>query len=57
MLELLRDRELARELVARGHEREAAFTWEATARGTLASYARAWAQARRGVATAAVGGP
>jgi glycosyltransferase involved in cell wall biosynthesis len=57
VLELLRDRDLARDLVARGHEREAAFTWEATARGTLASYARAWAQARPGVAAAAVGGP
>ncbi len=46
---LLADRELAADLAARGREREASFTWEATARGTLASYARAWAQsARRG---------
>jgi glycosyltransferase involved in cell wall biosynthesis len=47
VLELLEDRELARRLVALGHERQAIFTWAATARGTLESYARAWA-ARRG---------
>jgi glycosyltransferase involved in cell wall biosynthesis len=44
--ELLDDRELAGHLVALGRERQARFTWEATARGTLASYARAWAGAR-----------
>ena len=47
LVELLGDRALARDLVARGREREAQFTWEATAKGTLASYARAWEQARR----------
>ncbi len=47
LIELLRDRELARDLIARGRDREATFTWEATARGTLASYSRAWEQARR----------
>lgn len=46
MLELLEDRELARELSARGERRQAGFTWEATARGTLDSYARAWAGRR-----------
>jgi glycosyltransferase involved in cell wall biosynthesis len=30
------------ELAALGRERERGFTWEATARGTLASYERAW---------------
>jgi glycosyltransferase involved in cell wall biosynthesis len=44
--ELLDDREMAGRLVALGRERQARFTWEATARGTLASYARAWAGAR-----------
>jgi glycosyltransferase involved in cell wall biosynthesis len=43
LLELLADRRLADLLVARGRERQATFTWEATARGTLESYARAWA--------------
>ncbi len=42
VLELLCDRALAAELVARGRERQAGFTWEATARGTLECYARAW---------------
>jgi glycosyltransferase involved in cell wall biosynthesis len=42
LLALLGDRELAATLSARGRERERAFTWEATARGTLESYARAW---------------
>jgi glycosyltransferase involved in cell wall biosynthesis len=42
LLALLCDRDLAAELSARGREREAAFTWEATARGTLDCYARAW---------------
>ena len=44
--ELLDDGELAGRLVALGRERSATFTWEATARGTLASYMRAWAGAR-----------
>jgi glycosyltransferase involved in cell wall biosynthesis len=40
--ELLADRLLAERLVALGQARQAEFTWEATARGTLESYARAW---------------
>ncbi|MCW3057099.1 MAG: glycosyltransferase family 1 protein [Solirubrobacterales bacterium] len=36
-----RDRELARDLVIRGQERCRLFTWERTARATLASYERA----------------
>jgi len=46
IVQLLGDPRLAQELTARGHEREAAFTWEATARGTLDCYARAWEQRR-----------
>ena len=46
ILELMHDSRLAGELVARGRERQARFTWEATARGTLDSYARAWADRR-----------
>lgn len=46
LTELLADRELAADLAARGRRREAQFTWEAVARGTLASYARAWAASR-----------
>jgi glycosyltransferase involved in cell wall biosynthesis len=46
LLDVLDDHELAERLVALGRARQAAFTWEATARGTLASYARAWAGAR-----------
>jgi glycosyltransferase involved in cell wall biosynthesis len=42
LLALLCDRDLAAQLSQRGRAREAAFTWEATARGTLACYARAW---------------
>ncbi len=42
LLDLLCDGALAAELVARGREREAGFTWQATARGTLDCYARAW---------------
>jgi glycosyltransferase involved in cell wall biosynthesis len=42
LLELLGDRALAQALVERGREREASFTWEATARMTLDSYERAW---------------
>ena len=44
--ELLDDGELAGRLVALGRERQATFTWEATARGTLECYVRAWAAAR-----------
>lgn len=46
LIELLSDRALAADLVSRGRTRERAFTWEATARGTLTSYARAWARSR-----------
>ena len=42
LLELLDDRDLAARLIERGRVREAAFTWEATARMTLESYERAW---------------
>ena len=44
LTELLGDRELAARLAERGCDREATFTWEATAHGTLETYARAWAQ-------------
>lgn len=44
LVELLCDRELAAALSARGREREGLFTWDATARGTLACYARAWGE-------------
>jgi glycosyltransferase involved in cell wall biosynthesis len=40
---LIEDRELAAELVERGRRRAAEFTWERTARGTIASYERALA--------------
>jgi glycosyltransferase involved in cell wall biosynthesis len=46
LIELIADRELAGRLVDRGRLREARFTWEATARGTLASYARVWERSR-----------
>jgi glycosyltransferase involved in cell wall biosynthesis len=46
VLDVLDDRQLAARLAAQGREREATFTWEATARGTLESYARAWARSR-----------
>jgi glycosyltransferase involved in cell wall biosynthesis len=46
LLDLLGDPALARTLIAQGHERERAFTWEATARMTLESYARAWGTRR-----------
>jgi glycosyltransferase involved in cell wall biosynthesis len=46
LVELLEDRELATELAVRGRRREAQFTWEASARGTLESYSRAWAASR-----------
>ncbi len=42
ILDLLEDRDLAQRLVALGRERQARFTWEAAARGTLESYSRAW---------------
>jgi glycosyltransferase involved in cell wall biosynthesis len=45
LIALIDDRDEAARLAARGRERERQFTWEATARGTLASYARAWALA------------
>ena len=44
--ELLGDRELAARLVALGHARQAAFTWEVAARTTLESYARTWEASR-----------
>jgi glycosyltransferase involved in cell wall biosynthesis len=44
---LLEDGELRARLVDRGHERCAAFSWERTARATLASYRRALATRRR----------
>jgi glycosyltransferase involved in cell wall biosynthesis len=40
--ELIGDRVVADRLAVLGREREHEFTWEATARGTLESYARAW---------------
>jgi glycosyltransferase involved in cell wall biosynthesis len=46
LCELLRDRDLAADLSARGRERQARFTWQATARGTLRSYSRAWRERR-----------
>ncbi len=55
LAELLADRALAEDLAARGREREATFTWEATARGTLESYARAWRQSRSAPAAARTG--
>lgn len=39
---LLADRALAARLVERGRKRQAMFTWERAARGTLESYAQAW---------------
>jgi glycosyltransferase involved in cell wall biosynthesis len=47
LADLLADKALAAELAARGRTREAEFTWEAVARATLASYARAWAERGR----------
>jgi glycosyltransferase involved in cell wall biosynthesis len=44
--ELLDDRELAARLGALGAQQEKRFAWQATAEGTLESYARAWAAAR-----------
>ncbi len=44
--ELLEDPALAKRLAALGAQREATFTWEATAKATLESYARAWAARR-----------
>ncbi len=46
LLELLGDRDLAERLVAQGRKREATFTWQTTARGTLESYERAWRERR-----------
>ncbi len=45
--DLLEDRSLAERLAAQGRAREARFTWQATAEGTLESYERAWSQSRR----------
>jgi glycosyltransferase involved in cell wall biosynthesis len=45
--ELIGDRAEAAALAAKGRERERQFSWEAVGRGTLASYARAWAEASR----------
>jgi glycosyltransferase involved in cell wall biosynthesis len=47
LIELLADRQLADRLVALGRTRQAAFTWEAAARSTLESYARAWYECRQ----------
>ena len=44
---LLRDRGLADELVRRGYERCSVFTWDETARRTLATYRRAIERSRR----------
>jgi glycosyltransferase involved in cell wall biosynthesis len=46
LVELLADRALAHRLGALGRERQALFTWQRTAQGTLDSYARAWQQRR-----------
>jgi glycosyltransferase involved in cell wall biosynthesis len=46
MCEILGSRELAARLAARGREREAQFTWAATARGTLECCSRAWRERR-----------
>ncbi len=45
--DVLGDRALAADLIARGHAREAVFTWRATAEGTLESYMHAYRQRRR----------
>lgn len=44
LLALLDDPGLAERLAVMGRERQARFTWQAVARGTLESYARAWAE-------------
>ncbi|MFI5008939.1 MAG: glycosyltransferase family 4 protein [Solirubrobacterales bacterium] len=46
LIELLSDRALAARLRELGRAREAGFTWQATAEGTLESYARAWHERR-----------
>jgi glycosyltransferase involved in cell wall biosynthesis len=46
LIGLLADPALGADLATRGREREASFTWEATAQGTLESYARAWRSRR-----------
>jgi glycosyltransferase involved in cell wall biosynthesis len=46
LLDLLGDRALAERLVAAGHERALAFSWEATAELTLDCYERAWSGRR-----------
>jgi alpha-1,3-rhamnosyl/mannosyltransferase len=47
MERVLRDPELGRDLVRRGYERCRLFSWEETARATLASYRRAIEDRRR----------
>ncbi len=42
LLDLLRDRDLAAQLIAAGRERARGFSWAATAELTLESYERAW---------------
>jgi glycosyltransferase involved in cell wall biosynthesis len=46
ILDVLANRQLAGELVTRGHQRSRLFDWKHTAEGTLASYERAWAARR-----------
>jgi len=46
---LLEDRDLARDLVARGHRRVGEFTWQRTGAASLAGYRRAIAERRRAV--------
>jgi glycosyltransferase involved in cell wall biosynthesis len=47
VLRLIGDRAHAEALVAAGRRRERSFSWEATARGTLTTYDRAWTERRR----------
>lgn len=44
LLEMLENPALAARLAQAGREQESRFSWEATAEGTLESYARAWAR-------------
>jgi glycosyltransferase involved in cell wall biosynthesis len=48
IIELLGDEALARDLAARGLQRQAQFTWERSAQQTLDFYSRAWLAAGRG---------
>ena len=45
--DVISDRGLASHLSEMGIGQEARFTWQATAEGTLESYARAWSASRR----------